>query len=338
MITAPRPHFLQLVHDQSHPGEARRWAVRLATDFGLDEDDTGRVAIIVTELAHNLVKHSGGGELLMRGMANGELRGFEVIALDKGEGMDVSITMEDGFSTTGTPGTGLGAIRRQSDQFDVFTAPRQGTALLSRVWAGRKAPTIATSLETGAVCVPVKGERECGDLWQALDFGGRFIATVVDGLGHGVDAAEAAEEAVRIFQTNAAYSPCNILERAHDALKKTRGAAMSIVEHSHGKTSMRFAGIGNVSSSLLASEKTQSMVSHNGTLGAQIRRCQEFEYPFSSAATLVMHSDGLTTSWDAKQYRGISRRDPTLLAALLYRDFARGRDDVTVLVVRERAA
>jgi len=337
MITAPRPHFLQSVNEQSHPGEARRWAVRLATDFGLDQDDAGRVAIIVTELAQNLVKHSGGGELLMRGMASGELRGFEVISLDKGDGMDVSVTMEDGFSTTGTPGTGLGAIRRQSDQFDVFTAPRQGTALLSRVWSGRKIP-VPISLETGAVCVPVKGERGCGDLWQALDFGGRFMATVVDGLGHGVDAAEAAEEAVRIFHANAAYSPCNILERTHDALKKTRGAAMSIVEYSHGKASLRFAGIGNVSSSLIASEKTQSMVSHNGTLGAHIRRCQEFEYPFASAATLVMHSDGLTSSWDTKQYRGISRRDPTLMAALLYRDFSRGRDDVTVLVVRERAA
>jgi anti-sigma regulatory factor (Ser/Thr protein kinase) len=337
MITAPRPHFLQPVNEQSHPGEARRWAVRLATDVGLDQDDAGRVAIIVTELAQNLVKHARGGELLMRGMANGELRGFEVISLDKGEGMDVSVTMADGFSTAGTPGTGLGAIRRQSDQFDIFTAPRQGTALLSRVWSGRKTP-VSTSMETGAVCVPVKGERECGDLWQALDYGGRFIATVVDGLGHGTGAAEAAEEAVRIFQANAAYSPCSILERAHDALKKTRGAAMSIVEYSHGKSSLRFAGIGNVSSALLASEKTQSMVSHNGTLGAQFRRCQEFEYPFASAATLVMHSDGLTTNWDTKQYRGISRRDPTLTAALLYRDFSRGRDDVTVLVVRQRAA
>ena len=337
MITAPKPHFLQHVTEQSHPGEARRWSVRLATEFGLDEEDTGRVAIIVTELAHNLIKHSGGGELLMRGLAQDELRGFEVIALDKGPGMDIAITMEDGFSTTGTPGTGLGAIRRQSEQFDIFTAPRQGAAILARVWAGRKAPA-EKSLKAGAVCVPVKGERECGDLWQTIEFGGRFLATVVDGLGHGAEAAEAAEEAVKIFHANVAHGPCHILERAHDALKKTRGAAMSIVEHSFGKGSMRFAGIGNVSSSLLASEKTQSMVSHNGTLGAQIRRCQEFEYPFSQSATLIMHSDGLVSNWDAKLYRGIGRRDPALLAALLYRDFSRGRDDVTVLVVREQLA
>src|SRR4051812_7622187 len=121
MITAPNPHFLQLVNEQSHPGEARRWAVRLATEVGLDEENSGRVAIVVTELAQNLIKHSGGGELLMRGMMSGTLPGFEVISLDKGPGMDTSVTMEDGFSTAGTPGTGLGAIRRQSDQFDIFT-------------------------------------------------------------------------------------------------------------------------------------------------------------------------------------------------------------------------
>ena len=336
MITAPSPHFLQFVTEQSHPGEARRWAVRLAKDSELDEEDAGRVAIIVTELANNLIKHSHGGELLMRGISADQHRGFEVISVDRGPGMDVAISMEDGFSTTGTPGTGLGAIRRQSDLFDIFTAPKQGTVILARVWAERKIPKPST-FETGAVCVPVKGERECGDLWQVAEYGGRMVATVVDGLGHGKDAAEAAEEAVRIFGAHIANNPCHILERAHDALKKTRGAAMSIVEHAVGNKTVRFAGIGNVSSSLLASERSQSMVSHNGTLGAQIRRCQEFEYPFSSDSTIVMHSDGLVSNWDTKQYRGVSRRDPALMAALLYRDFSRGRDDVTVLVIRERA-
>jgi anti-sigma regulatory factor (Ser/Thr protein kinase) len=335
MITAPRPHFLQPVTEQSHPGEARRWAVRLANEVALSEEDVGRVAIVVTELAQNLIKHSGGGEMLLRGISQDLFSGFEVIALDKGPGMDFAITMADGFSTSGTPGTGLGSIRRMSDQFDIFTGPRQGTVIVARIFAGRRLPP-ETPMEVGAVCVPVKGERKCGDLWQTAEFGGRFLATVVDGLGHGADAAEAAEEAVRMFQANLQHTPCYMLERAHDALKKTRGAAMSIVERPLDKRSLRFAGIGNVSSSLTASERTQSMVSHNGTLGAQIRRCQEFEYPFTQAAMLVMHSDGLVSNWDTKQYRGILRKDPALTAALLYRDFSRGRDDVTVLVARER--
>ena len=337
MITAPNPHLLQPVTEQSHPGEARRWAVRLAKDVGLDEEDAGRVAIIVTELAHNLIKHARGGELLMRGLSSDSHRGFEVIALDRGPGMDVATSMADGYSTSGTPGTGLGAISRQSDLFDIFTAKDQGTAILARVWSERKVPK-STAFQFGAVCVPIKGERECGDLWQATEFGGRLIATVVDGLGHGAGAAEAAEEAVRVFSTYVANSPCEILDRTHDALKKTRGAAMSIVEHAIGKNSIRFAGIGNVSSSLLALERTQSMVSHNGTLGAQIRRCQEFEYPFAPSSTIVMHSDGLVSNWDIKPYRAAARRDPALTAALLYRDYSRGRDDVTVLVIRETAA
>ena len=335
MITAPNPHFQQPVNEQSHPGEARRWAVRLATDIGLDEEDTGRVAIVVTELAQNLIKHAGGGEVLLRGISDRGFLGFEVIAIDKGPGMDPAVTMEDGFSTSGTPGTGLGATRRMSDEFDIFTAPSQGAVILARIFADRKKPP-STSMYVGAVCVPVKGERRCGDLWQAGEFGGRFLATVVDGLGHGAEAAEAAVEAVRIFDANRDRGPCYILERAHDALRKTRGAAMSIVERALDRGAVRFGGIGNVGASLVSGEKTQSMVSHNGTLGAQIRRCQEFEYPYPQAVTLVMHSDGLVSSWDTKQYRGIARKDPALTAALLYRDFSRGRDDVTVLVARER--
>lgn len=337
MNNAPRPHFQQIVTEQSHPGEARRWAARLANDAGLNEEDSGRVAIIVTELAQNLIKHAGGGELLFRGISQESVHGFEVIAIDKGPGMDIAATMQDGFSTSGTPGTGLGAINRLSDKSDIFTAHKQGTIILSRVYAGRKLPPEGR-VEVGAVCVPVKGERQCGDLWQSTEYGGRFIATVVDGLGHGPEAAEAAEEAVRMFQANLEHGPCYILERAHDALKKTRGAAMSVFEREFNGNNVRFAGIGNVSSSLAMGDKMQSMVSHNGTLGAQIRRCQEFQYPYSQSAMLVMHSDGLISSWDTKQYRGLLRKDPAVIAAILYRDYSRGRDDVTVLVARERVA
>lgn len=336
MIKAPKPHFLQPVTEQSHPGEARRWALRLAV--GLDEEDAGRVALVVTELAHNLIKHAGGGELLLRPLFAPDRAGFEILALDKGPGMDSHVTMQDGFSTSGTPGNGLGTVLRQSDEFELFSAPKQGAVILARIWQDRKLPAHKTPFDFGAVCVPVKGERDCGDLWQVAEFGGRLLATVVDGLGHGIDAAEAAEEAVRIFDSNLSHTPCAILERTHDALRKTRGAAMSIAEYNFEKPCVRFAGIGNVGAAMISSERQQSMVSHNGTLGAQIRRCQEFEYSLPASSTLVMHSDGLLSSWDLKPYKGVSRKDPVITAALLYRDFSRGRDDATVLVVRERVA
>ena len=72
----------------------------------------------------------------------------------------------------------------------------------------------------------------------------------------------------------------------------------------------------------------------NGTLGHTIGRIQQFAYPWDKDSSLIMHSDGLATRWDLNKYPGLAHRHPTLIAAALYRDFARDRDDVTVFVAR----
>ena len=78
------------------------------------------------------------------------------------------------------------------------------------------------------------------------------------------------------------------------------------------------------------------MVSHNGTAGHSARRIQEFTYPWSSDALLVLYSDGLVSHIHPERYPGLLKRDPDLIAATLYRDYARRRDDATVAVARER--
>ena len=80
------------------------------------------------------------------------------------------------------------------------------------------------------------------------------------------------------------------------------------------------------------------MISHNGIVGHQARPAQAFSYPWTSDTTLVMHSDGLKNHWKHEAYTGILRRDPALLAGLLYRDCARERDDSSVIVCRQDAA
>jgi hypothetical protein len=80
------------------------------------------------------------------------------------------------------------------------------------------------------------------------------------------------------------------------------------------------------------------MVSHNGTIGHTARRIRDFEYPVTTPFLVILASDGLSTSWNLDQYPGLRARHPALIAALLYRDFCRHRDDVTVLVVREPGA
>jgi anti-sigma regulatory factor (Ser/Thr protein kinase) len=301
---------------------------------GFDEAEAGKVALVVTEVASNLVKHAGGGDLLVRAVEYG---GIEVLALDRGPGMaNLGHCLRDGFSTAGTPGTGLGAISRLAGLFDIYTAANAGTALLARLLprpGSRNDPVRA--LDVGSVHLPHPGEPVCGDGWAVEQRPGREVILVVDGLGHGLLAAEAARLAVRIFRENSQLNPVEILQTIHAALRSTRGAAAAVAELNLDAQLLRFAGVGNISGSVFAAGVSRSAVSQNGTLGHEARRFQEFSYPFPRGALLVMHSDGLATHWRLDQYTGLAARHPGLVAGVLYRDFKRGRDDVTVLAVRE---
>jgi hypothetical protein len=78
-------------------------------------------------------------------------------------------------------------------------------------------------------------------------------------------------------------------------------------------------------------------VSHNGIIGHEYRKISEFSHPWYAQSVLLLHSDGIGTHWDLDRYPGLLSRDPSLVAGILYRDFTRGRDDVTVVVVKGRS-
>ena len=102
------PYFCQ-IGDESGVGGARRAAMALAGAAGFNEVDAGKVAIAVTEAATNVLKHAGGGEILLRTTE----AGVEMLAIDKGPGIaDLPEALRDGQSSSGTAGIGLGAISR----------------------------------------------------------------------------------------------------------------------------------------------------------------------------------------------------------------------------------
>jgi anti-sigma regulatory factor (Ser/Thr protein kinase) len=326
-------------HDTSAAGEVRRRAVRVAQALGFGETRAGRAAILATEAATNLAKHAGkGGTVFIRPMLRAGVAGLELLAVDSGPGMsDPSAALRDGHSTTGTPGTGLGALSRQADEFELFTLPGQGTVVLCRLWQSPPPRGVVPPLNVGGISVPKPGQAVCGDSWAVVEGPGRTMAMVADGLGHGPDAAAASREAARVFTTHPDERPGELIQRVHASLRHTRGAAMAIAEVSTAAGRVRFAGIGNISASVLSPAGSQSMVSHNGIVGHEVRKVHEFEYAWSRSSLLVMHSDGLGTRWDLARYPGLRGRDPAVIAAVLYRDFARGTDDATVLAAREPA-
>jgi anti-sigma regulatory factor (Ser/Thr protein kinase) len=329
-------HALLGVHDTSGAGHARRTAADLAQDLGFSTEDVGRLGIIVTEAATNLVKHGGGGELLLRTLDADGARGIGLLALDRGLGFaNLADAMRDGFSSAGTPGTGLGAIRRLSSLFDIYSVPGAGTALMATLWPARP-PAEGPPLASG-INVAYPGERVSGDAWALETTADRTVIFMSDGLGHGAAAAAASEVAVTIFRQRIGLRPPEILQHVHEGLRPTRGAAVAVTETDSRRGVIHFAGIGNIAGTVLAEGRTWSLVSHHGTAGHDVRRIQEFSYPWPRGATLVLHSDGLTSHWTFDRHPGLAARHPMLVAGILYRDFRRGRDDTSVVVLREAA-
>jgi anti-sigma regulatory factor (Ser/Thr protein kinase) len=331
--------FTIAIEDSSQVGEARRTAGAVAAAAGLNETDAGRFAILATEAATNIAKHAGRGEMMLRSIRAPGMRAAELVAIDNGPGIpDLDRAMRDGYSTAGSPGGGLGAFSRLATRFDMYTAAGGGTVLLARVEAPIAGERGRHTLDVGVVRVPKRGELDCGDDWGlVIDEDGRALLTVVDGLGHGRAAAEAARRAVQIATEHSSNAAGVVVATVHAGLRATRGAALAVAELSADQSSIRFSGLGNIAASVISSAGSKSLVSHNGIAGHEMRKIQEFPYDWPRDGMLVVHSDGVSSRWDLSRYPGLASRDPSVVAGVIYRDYSRGRDDALVVVVRAAA-
>lgn len=327
------------VTEASQVAEARRHAATVAKNNGLSETLQGKAALVVTEAATNLVKYGRDGYVLVRPYAEPLARGLEILALDRGPGIArVAESMDDGFSTGGSLGVGLGAIARLSSHFEIYTAQGAGTAILARLDEDqrlaepvrRKPP-----LTVGGVTTPKAGQEACGDAWSCRWADGAFWVVAVDGLGHGPQAATAAAEAIRVFhEGDSTCSPYDILRGAHQALKSTRGAVMAVAAIRPALGMMEFAGIGNISAALVQNQEQRRLPSMDGTVGYSMRAIREQSYPWAASSMLVLASDGLSSRWNLGNQAALTARHPSLIASVMHRDYSRALDDATVVVVK----
>lgn len=324
-----------VVTEPSQVGEARRVASAAARAAAFPATAVGRVALVVSEMATNLVKHASDGLLVIRVIDGGAGPGLELVALDRGPGIArLEESRRDGVSTAGTLGGGLGAIARVSDEWDLHSAVGRGSVVFARLWCEGRAPVADGGFQVAGVALPTRRERACGDAWAEAHRAAEAALLVVDGLGHGEEAARAAGAAVDAFRDHPWLTPADQLRSLHEALFHTRGAAAAVARLDARAGTLVFAGIGNVAGWVVGGHGTRHTVSSHGIVGHQVRKIREFTYPFGHGTFLVLHTDGVTDRFDLGAYPGLARSHPLLMAATLVRDFRRPADDACVVVAR----
>lgn len=325
------------VGDPSCVAEVRRAVALIGHSVGLTADFVAQVSLITTELCTNILKYAVRGVVtLTTHDTDGGVHGLDIVAIDKGPGIaNVEAASRDGYSTGGSLGLGLGTIRRAAAVFDLHTVLGLGTAVFVRM-ADKKLPVAGESAFTfGARMVPMRGEHISGDAWAFVRHGRCLAVTVVDGLGHGPKAAQAARAALTCFyECICSVGPAQALRLAHQALLSTRGAVMAAAIIDPDAGSLRYSGIGNIAASIFTAETVVRLASNDGTVGFGIRTPRESTYPWNRRSTLVMNSDGLSTKWNLAARPGLLSHHPVLIASVLHQDFSRTTDDATVLVVQ----
>jgi anti-sigma regulatory factor (Ser/Thr protein kinase) len=329
----------QSSHNIGEIGEvssARRAAVELSRKLGFDEVRAGELAIIITEVGTNIEKHASSGKIYTRAISIGNKHGVEVLAVDSGPGMgNIELNFEDGNSTTGTYGTGLGAIKRLAHHVDIYSERGKGTVLMMILWAD---PSIVSKdyWEIGNICIPIPSEEVCGDSWTAVGSENILSVLVADGLGHGQGAADASLLAVKAMETEPDFSPQRAMQNSHTLMRGSRGAAVAIARVDIDAQELRYCGVGNIAGCIVSPQGRQHLISHNGIVGTNMLKVQEFAHAWKEDALVIMHSDGIGTKWALENYPALERCHCSVIAAVIHRDFTRGRDDATIVVFKRK--
>ncbi|NKE72218.1 SpoIIE family protein phosphatase [Candidatus Manganitrophus noduliformans] len=321
-------------------GEIRRRLVRLAESVGFSEEKCSDVALVATEMATNLEKHRAVLPVIRYGVTESDLRGRSLLMISEDRGPGIphpEQALRDHYSTAGTLGGGLGAIRRLSDDFAIYsetTRPRggfPGTVVVSRIWSN--GPSSDNLFDCEALTRPKPGEIDNGDgVWFGQS-GDSLQVAVIDGLGHGLGAKKAAQAAREGLNGTGRLPLDAVLDRLHRALQRTQGAVVGILRIDLKEGRAVYAGVGNIDCRIYGPHPARP-ISMNGSLGVVTPRFREESFPFEKGDVFVLTSDGISTKWDPADYGKSASASPLLLGSLLLRDHSRPKDDATVVVGR----
>lgn len=331
------PFISYAIEDKSYVGFIKRSIHHVAVQELFSASRVGIIDIAVSELTSNLIKHAAKGELLYRFSKENDRNVFEIICLDNGPGIkDITHSMKDGVTTTKTLGQGLGALKRLSDVFYIYSIVKWGTICYSKIFSRpRTSPEDLSPIKFRALNVAKPGQEVSGDGFEVVVNSNHTNIFMGDGLGHGPEAFAATQAAIANFKMCRDNDPAKILKYVHDPVKKTRGLVATAVTADHHLKKWRICGVGNIATRLYEGVTTKNYISYNGIVGLKIpASLKNHETDMGKHQCLVMSTDGISTRWTLSQFPSILRYDPLMLALAIYKECAHKSDDRSILIAR----
>ncbi len=345
-----RDHILYLqIENESDIGVCRRKAVGLAKNIGFDDIKTEEIAITVTELVTNVIKHGGGkGKILICQLENqNRQKAIEIWCCDMGNGIsDLKQSLADGYTRQNTLGIGLGTIRRFSDELEIN--PKSIQQLIDsgmsdlraykhcirslkwvpvKHWIG-----VNKNLTTGAASRCKPGEKLNGDSYVVNHLSQtKTIAAVIDGLGHGKEANMASQMAREQILLRSELPTHALIQHVHNSIMGTRGAVIGLICIDTQNNKLQFTGIGNIEGFIKTSNEKKNLVSFGGIVGHNMRTPRIFDFDFNPGDFICLTSDGITSRWDPGEINW--KNHPQQNAEYILNNFSRQNDDATVLVI-----
>ena len=322
----------------SHVTDVRNNIHKLCEEHHFSPDSLGEIDLISTEMATNLIKHHAKkGKIRYRIMdSDTEYPVLELISEDEGPGIgSPEDAVEDGYTSVhGSMGAGLGSMKRLSDAFEMKTSS-SGTTITIRKNSTKNQINTNSNLRISVLTRPHPLENVCGDGYVIQRFNQGACIAVIDGLGHGIEARNAAACAEKyIAETFSPEHPLDSLfEGLGTVLRRTRGAVASICVIDEVKGEMRYAGVGDVTIHVYPKEDQISFLNVPGILGMHQAKINLQRNKWQSGRTvIVMHSDGISSSIKSEDVM----RDvpPVEIAHAIMREYWGKNDDATVVVVR----
>jgi anti-sigma regulatory factor (Ser/Thr protein kinase)/serine/threonine protein phosphatase PrpC len=324
---------------------AQQMVRKIASQVGFDATSIEELAVVISELVTNLVKHAGGGKITITSLdANGRV-GIQIESDDDGAGIaNFEQAMTDGFSTAGSLGYGLGTVNRLMDRMDIATSPEKGFHLICQRWLRTTAFNQSQiPLDIGVATRPKLGFEDNGDSFVIKHWGQSVLTGVIDGLGHGNLAHYAAETARNYVETHYDQPMARIFSGvAHDC-RATRGVVMALARFDFLQPTtpeegppfhLTYANIGNVECRVLNSPQPVNLILRRGVLGGVAPNPVINESPWHNGNIMVLHSDGLTTRWRWEDFPDLGEQSAAITSQKLIQALAKEEDDATVLVVK----